>query len=250
MDRTIARLDGEAGRSARDGYREELGSRRRAFARCSVAAVVAAGLAWVAVCSAGDTRRAAAGGAVAALLYALWRRPKPDPQRWLRGSAGEIATARMLDRLPERKWAVMHDLGVPGSRSNIDHLVIGPTGVWVIDTKTTRGGARRVIGGVRLGNRRLDTGPVRFEGSVVEDRLGTRTRTAVAVHCVGLRRRGVRSGGVRVVPADALVDLVARRAWAPWRRRLGRSEVHRLARLAESQFPPAGCSGRTGGWYR
>lgn len=189
-------------------------------------------------------------GAAAALMYVLWKWPKPDPQRWLRGSAGEVATARVLDRLPERKWVVMHDLGVPGSRSNIDHLVIGPTGVWVVDTKTSRGRAVRVIGGVKLGNRRLDVGPVRFEASVVEDRLGARTRPVVAVHGEGLRRRGVRSGGVRVVPADALVDLVARRAWAPWRRGLGRSAVQRLGHLAQSEFAPAGCNGRPGGWYR
>jgi hypothetical protein len=34
---------------------------------------------------------------------------------------------------------VLHDLAVPGSRANLDHLVIGPGGVFVIDSKQYRG---------------------------------------------------------------------------------------------------------------
>jgi hypothetical protein len=33
----------------------------------------------------------------------------------------------------------LHDLAVPGSRANIDHLVVGPGGVFVIDSKQYRG---------------------------------------------------------------------------------------------------------------
>ena len=36
-------------------------------------------------------------------------------------------------------WAVLHDLALPGSRANIDHLVIGPGGVFVVDSKQYRG---------------------------------------------------------------------------------------------------------------
>jgi hypothetical protein len=34
---------------------------------------------------------------------------------------------------------VLHDLAVPGSRANIDHLVIGPGGVFVVDSKLYSG---------------------------------------------------------------------------------------------------------------
>jgi hypothetical protein len=34
---------------------------------------------------------------------------------------------------------VPHDLAVPGSRTNLDHLVIGPGGVFVVDSKHYRG---------------------------------------------------------------------------------------------------------------
>jgi hypothetical protein len=36
-------------------------------------------------------------------------------------------------------WVVLHDLAIPGSQANLDHLVIGPGGVFVIDSKQYRG---------------------------------------------------------------------------------------------------------------
>jgi hypothetical protein len=44
-----------------------------------------------------------------------------------------------LAALERQGWAVLHDLAVPRSRANIDHLVIGPGGVFVIDSKQYRG---------------------------------------------------------------------------------------------------------------
>jgi Nuclease-related domain len=77
--------------------------------------------------------------ATAAAGWALRFRPSPDAVAWRRGAAGERRTARLLDPLERHGWAVLHDLAVPGSRANIDHLVIGPGGVLVIDSKHYRG---------------------------------------------------------------------------------------------------------------
>jgi hypothetical protein len=63
--------------------------------------------------------------------WGLRFRPSPDAVAWRRGAAGERRTARLLDPLERRGWAVLHDLAVPGSRANLDHLVIGPGGVFV-----------------------------------------------------------------------------------------------------------------------
>ena len=123
----------------------------------------------------------------------------------------------MLDRLPARRWAVRHDLAVPGSRANVDHLVIGPSGVWVIDTKTTRAPVRAGWRTVRVGDHRLDTGPAQWEAEVSADRLGAAVRPLIVVHGEGLRRRGGRTGGVRVVPAAGLLGRLRR-----GRRRLDR----------------------------
>ena len=77
--------------------------------------------------------------AAAAAGWGLRFRPSPDAVAWRRGAAGERRTARLLDPLERHGWAVLHDLALPGSRANIDHLVIGPGGVLVIDSKQYRG---------------------------------------------------------------------------------------------------------------
>jgi hypothetical protein len=80
-------------------------------------------------------------GALAALAagWALRFRPSPDAVAWRCGAAGERRTARLLAQLERHGWVVLHDLAVPGSRANIDHLAIGPGGVFVIDSKQYRG---------------------------------------------------------------------------------------------------------------
>jgi hypothetical protein len=80
-------------------------------------------------------------GGLAAVVagWGLRFQPSPDALAWRQGAAGERRTARLLDPLQRHGWALMHDLAVPGSRANIDHLVIGPGGVFVIDSKQYRG---------------------------------------------------------------------------------------------------------------
>jgi hypothetical protein len=80
-------------------------------------------------------------GALAAVAagWGLRFRPSPETVAWRRGAAGERHTARLLHPMERQGWAVLHDLAVPGSRANIDHLVIGPGGVFVIDSKHYRG---------------------------------------------------------------------------------------------------------------
>jgi hypothetical protein len=75
----------------------------------------------------------------AAAAWALRFRPSPDAVAWRRGAAGERRTARLLSPLERHGWVVLHDLAVPGSSANLDHLVIGPGGVFVIDSKHYRG---------------------------------------------------------------------------------------------------------------
>jgi Nuclease-related domain len=71
--------------------------------------------------------------------WALRFRPSPEASAWRHGAAGERRTARLLAPLERHRWAVLHDLAVPGSRANLDHLVIGPGGVFAIDSKQYRG---------------------------------------------------------------------------------------------------------------
>jgi hypothetical protein len=77
--------------------------------------------------------------ATVAAGWGLRFQPSPDAVAWRRGAAGERRTARLLAALERHGWAVLHDLALPGSRANLDHLAIGPGGVFVIDSKHYRG---------------------------------------------------------------------------------------------------------------
>jgi hypothetical protein len=199
-----------------------------------VVLVALAGSALVLAARAGADGRVLAAAAGAVGLLAAWvLRPAPDPERWLRGAAGEEATARVLDRLP-RRWVVRHDLRIPGSRANLDHLVIGRSGVWVVDTKTTRAWVRARWGSVRFGERRLDPEPTWWEAQVTAERLGVPVRPIIVVHGRGLGRRGGRCGGIPVVPASRLTWRLRR-----GRRRLAHPAIADLARRADAIFGPA-----------
>lgn len=56
-----------------------------------------------------------------------------------KGAQGERIAADLLTRLPP-DWFVLHDVAWPGrARANIDHVVVGPTGIYVIDAKNWSG---------------------------------------------------------------------------------------------------------------
>jgi len=179
----------------------------------------------------------ALGAGGAAML--LW--PRHDPSRWARGAAGERATAALLENLPGRHWVVLHDLALPGSRANIDHLVIGPTGVWVVDTKAYRARLDARWRNVMVGSVPLSTAAVRWEAERVSGALGVEARPIVAVHGSGLPRRGRRCSGVRVIPATRLVHRLGRgrRFWPS----LTARRVEELGDLAENRFFARAASG-------
>jgi hypothetical protein len=177
---------------------------------------------------------AAAGWAAIALLA----RPRRDADRWARGAAGEQATAALLAGLSARRWTVLHDLAVPGSRANIDHLVIGPTGLWVVDSKAFRGHVQARWGRVRVGGVALSTAAVRWEAEVVSDRLAVPARPVIALHGPRLPRRSRRCDGALVVAASTLTRRLRRGALL--RPRLSSRDVKEISSRAEQQFGHAG----------
>jgi hypothetical protein len=137
---------GTPGASAEAQYRRRREVEHAAWAHTlplRVAAVVAAGLGgWLAATLPGLPVPARLATSLAAVAGAWWRlrfRPSPETRAWQRGAAGERHVARLLDPLVEHGWAVHHDLRVPGSNANIDHLLVGPPGVFVVDAKHYRG---------------------------------------------------------------------------------------------------------------
>ena len=71
------------------------------------------------------------------LILALSDDPH-STKAWERGAVGEELMAQRLKDLPET-FQVLHDRRIPGTRANIDHIAIGPSGVWVIDAKRYKG---------------------------------------------------------------------------------------------------------------
>jgi hypothetical protein len=76
----------------------------------------------------------------AGLVAKVVRKVTPQPQStraWAIGAAGEEELARVLATVPGLQ--VLNDRRVPGTKGNIDHIVIAPAGVFVVDAKNHRG---------------------------------------------------------------------------------------------------------------
>ncbi|MFF9039545.1 nuclease-related domain-containing protein [Streptomyces sp. NPDC014892] len=81
------------------------------------------------------------------------RRQTDDSDSWRKGLAGERVVGAKLDRLKRRGWLALHSIPLP-SGADIDHLLIGPGGVFCLNTKHFRNariwvgdGAVKVNGG-------------------------------------------------------------------------------------------------------
>lgn len=74
-------------------------------------------------------------GGSAALREAQLRRDR----NWLKGAAGEYLMDQSLHRRLNKDAVILTDRAIPGTKSNIDHVVIAPSGVWIIDSKKWKG---------------------------------------------------------------------------------------------------------------
>lgn len=130
-------------------------------------------------------------------------------ERFERGAEGERHVAALLASLPEGFY-VLHDLDLPASAANVDHLVIGPPGVTVVDAKAYSG--RLTAGGGTLWrgrhSLRRECATTRWEA----DRLAEHLRVPVAaVLCfVGteLPAAVVRTDEAVACRPDGLLDLL------------------------------------------
>lgn len=103
--------------------------------------------------------------AIGGLGFAAYRVYKALPRlRALKlGRDGEKAVGQFLEKLREQGYRVFHD--IVGNGFNVDHVLIGPAGVFTVETKTRskpRGAARVVFDGeaIRIGGLEPDRHPV------------------------------------------------------------------------------------------
>jgi hypothetical protein len=232
---------GSPGRSAlaaaRRHRREELAAWTRSLA-WRAPLVIAVGLTGQVLATEAGLPWARLVGLVAAALVG-WRlrfRPSAQVAAWQRGAQGERRTARLLDRLVRDGYMVFHDLAVPDSPANVDHLVIGPSGVFVIDSKQWTGSVHQGADGLAWHNhyrldRTLET--VRWEAETVGRLLGTRTAAVVCVHGAHVHSGGLEAQGVAMVPAHLL------RSALGYDRVLSDADVALLATTARASLRPA-----------
>jgi hypothetical protein len=150
----------------------------------------------------------------AALAWLLRFHPSIDTLAWRRGVRGERRTARLLAPLERHGWAVLHDLAIPSSQANIDHLVIGPGGVLVIDSKQYRGRLWLDADGLLWHGRHLLISTLRrvlWEADQADEVLGVaevQVAAIMAVHGAAVPWGRVDTDGVTVIPVRRLPDLL------------------------------------------
>ncbi|WP_435299207.1 nuclease-related domain-containing protein [Timonella sp. A28] len=111
---------------------------------------------------------------------------------YARGAEGEREVAHVLNWLDGHGFWVLHDQPWPGRpKANIDHLVVGPTGVFVVDAKNWSGVLSVTSKGVR------QNGTLRRSAH-----LGA-LEQAEAIRSLMLRTTGLPQHGVSVFPVLA-----------------------------------------------
>jgi len=70
-------------------------------------------------------------------LRFLGGRFKRDYGAWAQGAEGEEVVGEILESLTGDGWQVIHDVSF--GKGNIDHIVVGPGGLFTVETKSRRG---------------------------------------------------------------------------------------------------------------
>lgn len=159
-------------------------------------------------------------GGLAGVWFAWWAWPR-EPQTTTahaKGAQGEVRTAGVLDKLGT-DFRFIHDRRVPGGRENIDHIVVGPTGVFVVETKNI-GGKLRVNGGRLFSGRYCRDGYIaqaQRQARAVEEVLSAAAAPLpievvplICVHGAELPSRRVSLQGVRLVGRRGLVRTISK----------------------------------------
>lgn len=126
--------------------------------------------------------------------YAVFRivRAKPQLDALKQARDGEMFVGQFLDRLSKDGFHVFHDL--IGNDFNVDHVLVGPAGIFTVETKTfrkpTRGNAKVTFDGenILVNGFRPDRNPVtqaRAQANWLRNLVLESTGRKVAVRSVG-----------------------------------------------------------------
>jgi hypothetical protein len=154
---------------------------------------------------------AAGGVLVAVAVYRVGLRRMDIAARWRRGAHAERSVGDLLNELRDERFVVMHDIRQVGE-GNIDHLVSGATGVYMIETKATRYESPQLTKAKR-------------QAAKLGRELGVWVTPVICIH--DRHGRPFRHHGVWIVPRPGLLD---------WLRRQRNATVpfDRLAQFADA----------------
>jgi hypothetical protein len=132
-------------------------------------------------------------------ILAIYRWVLPLVDRHDRGATGEEQVGGILEGLSRRAgWQIVHDANL--GHGNVDHIAIGPAGVFTVETKSHPGPVRvgRVHGSILA--------QAQAERRLVERATGVQVEPLVVYSRAWVDRPLARRKGVRVVPAGMLVE--------------------------------------------
>jgi hypothetical protein len=128
---------------------------------------------------------------------------EPSFGRWQRGAEGERSVGAILDAMFGEGWHVIHDASL--GHGNIDHVALGPGGVFAIETKSHGG---------KIGVDAIDSGMLSqayAEKKLLERISGERVEALLVfsrAYLIG--RVPARRRGVTVLPARMLAGFLRR----------------------------------------
>jgi hypothetical protein len=181
--------------------------------------------------------------AVAALSAYRYFRIPAEIEAWRSDARAERRNARSLDRLARAGFTVLHDRCLPDSAGNVDHLVVGPSGAWLVETDTHPGPLRRNQAGLWSG--KVPLRPMLSLVSWMADKVATALVADLpdgwqidAQPVVAFARAEPPHGlalidGVVLLPMDAVVDYILAAGVV-----LKPLDVAMLVDVAERVFPP------------
>jgi len=149
-----------------------------------------------------DPRFLASEVALLASMFVISRYVLPLVERRDRGAAGEEHVGGLLDELSGGDWRVIHDASL--GHGNVDHILIGPAGVFTVETKSHPGPIRvRRVHGAMLSQ-------AQAQRRAIERVTGVEVEPLIVFSRAWVDKPLARRKGVRVVPARMLVGYLTR----------------------------------------
>jgi nuclease-like protein len=149
-----------------------------------------------------DPRFLGAEVALLAAIFVISRYVLPLVERHDRGATGEEQVGGLLAGLADQGWHAIHDVSL--GRGNVDHILIGPGGVFTVETKSHPGPIQvgRIHGSV--------LGQAQAQRKAIERVTEAHVEPLLVFSRAWVDRPLGRRKGVRVVPARMLLGYLDR----------------------------------------